>query len=129
MAKLQAAVGILFAVPLAMDDLRDLQLDYLADLGPTIDQIREHSERLSTQSGVKTAFPALLFLAHQLKGSGGSLGFPRISELAGRMREELNLFLDQEQVSPPTLPVLSQRMVALAEELQREVEAAARVLA
>jgi HPt (histidine-containing phosphotransfer) domain-containing protein len=112
-----------------MDDLRDLQLDYLADLGPTIDQIREHSERLSTQSGFKTAFPALLFLAHQLKGSGGSLGFPRISELAGRMREELNLFLDQEQVSPPTLPVLSQRLVALAEELQSEVEAAARVLA
>ena len=111
-----------------MDDLRDLQLDYLTDLRPTLDSIREHSAQLATQSGFKTAFPALLFVAHQLKGSGGSLGFPRISELAGKMREELNLFLDQEQVSPPTLPHLSERLLALYTELDREVREAEHAL-
>jgi HPt (histidine-containing phosphotransfer) domain-containing protein len=111
-----------------MDDLHDLQLDYLTDLRPTMDQIREHSQRLATRSGFGTAFPSLLFLAHQLKGSGGSLGFPRISELAGRMREELNLFLDHEQVSPPTLPELSERLLALSSELDREVREAKHAL-
>ena len=110
-----------------MDDLHDLQLDYLSDLRPTMDQIREHSEQLAKQSSFGTAFPSLLFLAHQLKGSGGSLGFPRISELAGRMREELNLFLDQEQVQP-TLPELSQRLLALSSELDREVREAKHAL-
>jgi HPt (histidine-containing phosphotransfer) domain-containing protein len=107
-----------------MDDLRELQLDYLSDLRPTMDQIREHSERLATQTGFGTAFPSLLFLAHQLKGSGGSLGFPRISELAGRMREELNLFLDKEQAQPPTMRELSQRLLALSSDLDREVREA-----
>jgi HPt (histidine-containing phosphotransfer) domain-containing protein len=111
-----------------MEDLRDLQLDYLSDLRPTLDQIREHCQRLATQAGFKTAFPALLFLAHQLKGSGGSLGFPRISELAAKMRGELNLFLDQEQIAPPTLPHLSERLLALCAELDGEVRKAEHAL-
>jgi chemotaxis protein histidine kinase CheA len=104
-----------------MNDLRDLQRDYLADLRQTVVQMREHGRGLASQSNFKSAFPALLFLAHQLKGSGGSLGFPRISELARKMSEELNLFLDQEHASRPTPEELSQTLVALSGELESEI--------
>jgi len=103
------------------DDMRDLQRDYLADLRRTVVQMREHGRGLT--SNFKSAFPALLFLAHQLKGSGGSLGFPRISELARKMSEELNLFLDEEHASRPTPEELSQTLMALSGELESEIAA------
>src|SRR6266567_9256069 len=76
------------------DELSDLRRDYLADVQATVIRIRKESGDL--QDRFKQSFPELLFLAHQLKGSGGSLGFPRITELADRMKRELNLFLDDE---------------------------------
>ena len=103
--------------------MRDLQRDYLADIRQTVMQMREHGRGLASPSNFKSAFPALLFLAHQLKGSGGSLGFPRISELARKMSEELNLFLDQEHASRPTPEELSKTLVALSGELENEVAA------
>lgn len=104
-----------------MDDMRNLQRDYLADLQQTVVQMREHGRGLA--SNFKSSFPALLFLAHQLKGSGGSLGFPRISELARKMSEELSLFLDEELASRPTPEELSQTLIALSGELESEVAA------
>src|SRR5205085_2676806 len=78
-------------------DLADLQRDYLADVETTIATMREQGRALGERGAFKEAFPKLLFLAHQLKGSGGSLGFPRISDVARSMHRELNLFLDDER--------------------------------
>jgi chemotaxis protein histidine kinase CheA len=110
------------------DDMRDLQRDYLADLRQIVVQMREHGRGLASQNNFKSAFPALLFLAHQLKGSGGSLGFPQISELARKMTEELNLFLDEEQVSRPTPEELSRTLLALSGELESQIAAETRLL-
>jgi len=121
-AELHDTVGILFAAATGMDDeMRNLQREYLADLRQTVLQMREHGQGLT--NNFKSAFPTLLFLAHQLKGSGGSLGFPRISELARKMTEELNLFLDEEHASRPTPEELSQRLVALSGDLESEIAA------
>ncbi len=101
------------------EELRQLQLDYLADVREKIDVIRQHGCGL--EGKFKQSFPALLFLAHQLKGSGGSLGFPRITELADRMKRELNLFLDDEVAHRPRPRDLAATLLAIADELELEV--------
>ena len=105
-------------------ELADLQRDYLADIETTIKTLREQGRALGERGAFKEAFPRLLFLAHQLKGSGGSLGFPRISDVALSMHRELNLFLDDERADRPTPEELSRKIVALTDELAREVHSA-----
>jgi len=108
------------------EDLRTLQRDYLENVHETAIRVRQHSLGLGSQ--FKNSFPELLFVAHQLKGSGGSLGFPRITELARRMTDELNLFLDQTEVQRPTPEELSEMLIVLSHELERAVTAAQRSL-
>jgi HPt (histidine-containing phosphotransfer) domain-containing protein len=102
-------------------ELVDVQREYLADVTTTVETMRRHGRALAQHGTFKSAFPALLFLAHQLKGSGGSLGFPRISDVAQTMSRELSLFLDEERVPRPTPEELSRKIVALTDELEREV--------
>jgi HPt (histidine-containing phosphotransfer) domain-containing protein len=108
------------------EDLRQLQLDYLTDVREKIAVIRRHGRSL--ERTFKQSFPALLFLAHQLKGSGGSLGFPHITELAERMKRELNLFLDDEVAHRPRPQDLAATLAALSNELEQEVTAAEKSL-
>ena len=105
-------------------ELGEIQNEYLAHVDTAVQSIRQHAHGLAGGS-FKDSFPKLLFETHQLKGSGGSLGFPRISEIADRMRQELNLFLDDERVDRPTPEELSRKIVALTDELAREVHSAA----
>jgi chemotaxis protein histidine kinase CheA len=104
------------------DDLQTLQRDYLESVHETAIRVRQHSLGLGSQ--FKDSFPELLFVAHQLKGSGGSLGFPRITELARRMSDELNLFLDDTRVHRPSPEELSEMLIVLSHELERAVSAA-----
>lgn len=105
-------------------ELGEIQNEYLAQLNGTVDAMRRHARGLA-EGAFGDAFPKLLFEAHQLKGSGGSLGFPRISEIADRMRRELSLFLDDARTDRPTPEELSRTLVALTDELAREVHSAA----
>jgi HPt (histidine-containing phosphotransfer) domain-containing protein len=105
-------------------ELVDLQRDYLADVTKAIATMREHGRGLAERGMFKSAFPALLFLAHQLKGSGGSLGFPGISNVALTMSRELSHFLDDERADRPTPEELSRTIAALTNELEREVHSA-----
>ena len=109
-----------------IEDLRTLQRDYLANVHDTAVRMRQQS--LGLESQFKDTFPELLFVAHQLKGSGGCLGFPRISELARRMSDELNLFLDHTEVQRPTPEELSEMLIVLSHELERAVTAAEQTL-
>jgi chemotaxis protein histidine kinase CheA len=105
---------------IADDELRALRDDYLADVREMASVIRKHGLNLGRKGDFKTSFPVLLYLSHQLKGSGGSLGFPQISIVARRMNEQLNEFLDEETGMPrPTRAELAHNMVSLAEELDR----------
>jgi len=105
-------------------ELDEIQNEYLAHVNGTVDAMRQHAHALAHGS-FGDSFPKLLFEAHQLKGSGGSLGFPRISEIADRMRKELSLFLDDARADRPTPEELSRTLVALTDELAREVHSAA----
>jgi chemotaxis protein histidine kinase CheA len=106
-------------------ELRELRRDYLTDVRETIEIIRHHSQALSSRGAFKSSFPALLFLSHQLKGSGGSLGFPRITELARQMGKELSLFLEaDEDVVRPSPKELSDSLREISFELEREVTTA-----
>ena len=104
----------------ATSELRELQLDYLRDTHEKVQLIHEHGRRLAVKRHFKTSFPLLLFLSHQLKGSGGSLGFPEISSIASRMNQELNRFLESDS-DPRVSP---QRLSATVLELAGQLEAA-----
>lgn len=106
----------------SLEELRELQIDYLTDVRDKLPLLRRHAKDLGTRKRFKTSFPLLLFLSHQLKGSGASLGFPRISELATAMSEELNLFLDDEAEERRTPQQLSANVIAIADELDRTVK-------
>ena len=106
------------------DELRELQREYLTDVRHKLSLIREHGRSLGAD--FSESFPRLLFLAHQLKGSGGSFGFPRITELAQRMSRELSQFLDDEVASRPTPGDLASRLEQISGELESEVTTAQR---
>jgi len=98
--------------------MRALRREYLDDVLEKAALLKEHGEALSTRKRFKTSFPVLLYISHQLKGSGGSLGFPRITELAKKISIELNQFLEADSGPRPTPQKLSQSVVSLATELE-----------
>jgi chemotaxis protein histidine kinase CheA len=83
-------------------ELESIRRDYLRDVREKIVSLEAETVSLGSESGFKTAFPAMLFISHQLKGSGGTLGFPRISIAAERIAERLRAFL--EDVEPSQTP-------------------------
>lgn|GEM_PF-1856004 len=99
-------------------ELQELQLDYLTDVRDKLQSLREHAESLGARSRFKTSFPVLLYLSHQLKGSGGSLGFPRISSVALQLSTTLNEYLEEETALRPDPEHLSLRVMRLASELE-----------
>lgn len=99
-------------------EMRALRREYLDDVLEKAALLKEHGEALSVRKRFKTSFPVLLYLSHQLKGSGGSLGFPQITELAKRISLELNQFLEADSDPRPTPQKLSQNVVSIATELQ-----------
>jgi chemotaxis protein histidine kinase CheA len=109
------------------DEIRNLQLDYLLSARETVQMMKEHAESLGSRRQFKTAFPVLLYLTHQLKGSGGTLGFGRISELAAQMAGELNRFLD-DAAPRPDPGELSSSIVGITTELGNVIDSAEREL-
>lgn len=103
------------------EELRELRLDYLKDVREKIALIEKQIAALRRDSGFKTAFPLLLFLSHQLKGSGGSLGFPRVSNLAQKMNEALNQFLEEGKPRPSP-DALARSISSIAVELGSVVD-------
>ncbi len=99
------------------DELRELRLEYLADVREKARLMKDHGAALGRTRQFKSAFPVLLFLSHQLKGSGGSLGFPRISELARSMSEELNRYLESESYPRRTPKELAEAVARVSEEM------------
>lgn len=87
-------------MPPTASELRELQSSYLDSTIETLDVLRDHVEALPRNGQFKTSFPLLLFLAHQLKGSGGTLGFRTISDRAADLATELETFLDDTAARP-----------------------------
>ena len=101
-----------------------LRQDYLQDCQEKIQLIQQQARALGTRAGFKTAFPILLYVTHQLKGSGGSYGFTAISEGAMRLHTRLSDHLEIGQV-PADLSDLATEIGKLAEVLGAAVRSAA----
>lgn len=99
------------------DELTALRLEYLVDVRETLQTMRQHGQGLMHRRSFKTSFPILLYLAHQLKGSGGSLGFPEITEAAQKAGERLNEYLD-ETVPRPKPQDLSRAVLESVDRLE-----------
>ncbi|HVT02945.1 MAG TPA: Hpt domain-containing protein [Thermoanaerobaculia bacterium] len=102
----------------SQEDLHALQVDYLNDAREKLRLLREHAESLGIRKRFKTSFPILLYLSHQLKGSGGSLGFPAISEVAAKLSTALNEYLEEEAEPRPDPQHLSLTLMRLASDLE-----------
>ena len=104
------------------NELRELQLDFLRDAREKSTEISRHVGALQ-QKRFRTSFPALLYLAHQLKGSGGSLGFPEISAAAGQLTTQLSAYLEEREQPADQLAA---QLTSLADSLTRAVDDAER---
>ncbi len=104
------------------DEMRELRLDYLADVREKAKLMKDHGANLGRTRQFKSSFPVLLFLSHQLKGSGGSLGFPRISELAKSMSEELNRYLESDSYPRRTPKELAETVTRVSDEMVQLVD-------
>ncbi|HKB80437.1 MAG TPA: Hpt domain-containing protein [Thermoanaerobaculia bacterium] len=103
------------------EEIERLQREYLSEIRRRIGEVRANAQRLRLDQQFKNAFPSLLFAAHQLKGSGGALGFPRISNVGQQMTETLTLFLDETGASRPTPAQLSDSLLELSRQLEDEL--------
>jgi HPt (histidine-containing phosphotransfer) domain-containing protein len=67
--------------------LADLELDELKRefLGEALEKVREMQEKVD--DGSPEAIERVAYLAHQLKGSGGSYGFQSISDAAAELEK------------------------------------------
>lgn len=88
------------------DELRQLRSEYRQSLGETIRTIEKHARGLSNAARVKTSFPVLLYLTHQIKGTAGTLGFPEVSEIARELARSLEDFLS------PQTPTVSRESIS-----------------
>ncbi|HEY0591443.1 MAG TPA: hypothetical protein VGF40_06730, partial [Thermoanaerobaculia bacterium] len=104
------------AAPSQDEELQQIQRDYLADLDEQVGLVRMHARALGSRAKFKTSYPVLLYIAHQLKGSGGTIGFPEISAVGTRLSESLDTFLSDTE-KRPSPGELSKRVSALADEL------------
>jgi chemotaxis protein histidine kinase CheA len=107
-----------FQVP--EDALAELRAEYLRDCEEKLAVIRQQAKNLSSRNGFKTAFPILLFITHQLKGSGGSLGFASISEKAKALHTRLSECLEIGQPQAD-LQELAKEMAARADDLEAAI--------
>lgn len=102
-------------------ELEELRRDYLTDVREKVELLRQHAQALEARRQFKTSFPILLFLSHQMKGSGGSIGFPKISELAMEISVVLNEYLEDDSEPRPSPQQLSRSVLAVVDQLESEV--------
>jgi chemotaxis protein histidine kinase CheA len=101
---------------LPADELQMIRRDYLDDMKRMAANVRTHAGSLTDGKRFKTSFPVLLYSAHQIKGSGGMLGFPELTEIGSRMAEVLGAFLEESE-ERPTAASLASSVAELSAEL------------
>jgi HPt (histidine-containing phosphotransfer) domain-containing protein len=98
----------------------DLELDELKR--EFLDEARDKVlEMESALEGAVTpeSIDRLTYLAHQLKGSGGSYGYQRISTDAAELEKALETVADDRKRLPELEPKIQQHVVNLRAEIDR----------
>jgi HPt (histidine-containing phosphotransfer) domain-containing protein len=96
----------------------DLKREFLSEAEEKIREI----ESLVSDSAPKEARDRMIYLAHQLKGAGGSYGFPSISADAAALESAL------EKMNEGARPDLRHEVVARLQSLNRAIETQRREL-
>lgn len=100
-------------VDLEMDDLKR---EFLAEAD---EKVRELQAKLDGEQSPE-ALERLMYLAHQLKGSGGSYGFSRISADAAELETAVEL-LAKEGTRPGIDDRIQQHVFSLRAEIDRRM--------
>lgn len=114
-------------MPPTEQELRELRRGYIDTTRDTLITLRQHTKALPQNGQFKSSFPVLLYFAHQLKGSGGTLGFDGISAAAIELTEELESFLD-DTIERPAPEELATRVSSVLDRLEAAVAEAEREL-
>ncbi len=99
------------------EGLEGLRRLYLEEVRGALNLFGQLLNDLEADPQAEAPMAALLERAHRLKGSGGSYGYPRLSELAQEMEEALQL--QNRPLAAPELGRLRALLRELEEELQR----------
>jgi diguanylate cyclase (GGDEF)-like protein len=99
------------------DGLEELRRLYLGEVQGALVLFEQLLNELEADPRAAEALATLRGRAHRLKGSGGSYGYPRLSELAGEMEEAL------QGQGPLTSPKMG-RVRALLREMKEELRQA-----
>jgi two-component system OmpR family response regulator len=96
-----------------------------------LQRTRDEAVRLSSlieviQAGDTTEFETLKNLAHRIRGSGATFGFAGVSECAAEIEQLADAFIGRDTTSGARLETkIERRLTECAQQLSREVEAAA----
>ena len=96
-------------------ELNELRREFLDEARDKVDEMQ------SAISAGRSAevLERLAYLAHQLKGSGGSYGYQRISTDAAELEKALEKVADQDGSFPDLEPKIQQHVVNLRTEIDR----------
>jgi chemotaxis protein histidine kinase CheA len=108
------------AVP-TYEELREIRADYLRDVREKLTLLRRQSEHLSEGTAFAESFPYMLYVSHQLKGSGAMFGFERIGSVAAEMSRTLSSFLSLDQAPRPSADDLTRSITQLVDQLDGAV--------
>lgn len=96
-------------------ELNELRREFLDEAREKVIEIESALE----QTFSPEAIDRLTYLAHQLKGSGGSYGYQRISTDAAELEKALESVADDGALFPDLEPKIQQHVVNLRAEIDR----------
>ncbi|MGQ9477432.1 MAG: diguanylate cyclase [Candidatus Bipolaricaulia bacterium] len=102
------------------DELEGLRRLYLEEVRGALKSLKGLLSELEADPQASGPLTALRERAHRLKGSGGSYGYPRLSELAQEMEEALQI----QSQSRPLAALELERLQAILGEMERELQRA-----
>ena len=94
-------------------ELNELKREFLDEAREKVDEMQNVLGRVTEQESLDR----LAYLAHQLKGSGGSYGYQRISTDAAELEKAVEAIAGGKSGPPPEK--LQQYVVALRSEIDR----------
>lgn len=100
-------------------ELDELKREFLAEALEKVDEIQSNVDGARSQESLER----LIYLAHQLKGSGGSYGFQRISTDAAELEKAVERVVKGEATAD-----LDEQIRQYAVSLREEIEGRAREL-
>ena len=101
--------------PMVDHELNELRREFLDEARGKVSEMQTALEQTPSAEAVDR----LTYLAHQLKGSGGSYGYQRISTDAAQLEKALERVADDRKLLGDLEPEIQQHVVNLRAEIDR----------